>query len=213
MTETILLDPLALSPILPVVKIEKLEDALPLAEALMAGGINTIEVTLRSECALQAMETIASQLPEMKVGAGTLTSADQIRQCRNAGALFGLSPGATPALLDAASANNWPFVPGVATASEVMQALDYGFTQMKFFPAEASGGVKTLKGLGGPFSQVKFCPTGGISLNNLTSYLALKNVVCVGGTWLTPDNFVRDKNWGIITSLTAESVKLAASIS
>ena len=212
MTELELLGPLALSPIMPVVKIERLEDAVPLAEALMAGGIHTIEVTLRSDCALQAMETIASRLPEMKVGAGTITHSDHIRQCRNAGALFGLSPGATPALLDAASANNWPFIPGVATASEVMQALDCGFTQMKFFPAEACGGVKALKGLAGPFPQVKFCPTGGIGLNNVTAYLAQNNVVCVGGTWLTPENFVRDKNWGIITSLTSESMKLAASL-
>lgn len=212
MTEAFTGNPLALSPIMPVVKIERLEDAIPVAEALMDGGIHTIEVTLRSDCALEAMEKIATQLPGMKVGAGTVTTADQIRQCRDAGALFGLSPGATPGLLDAARVADWPFVPGVATASEIMLALDYGFTDMKFFPAEASGGVKALKSLGGPFHQVSFCPTGGISLDNLKSYLSLKNVICVGGTWLTPDTFVREKNWDIVTSLTAESLKLAESL-
>ena len=212
MTDAFTGNPLALSPIMPVVKIERLEDAVPLAEALMEGGIRTIEVTLRTDCALQAMEKIASRLPDMKVGAGTLTNADQIRQCRDAGALFGLSPGATPALLDAARGADWPFVPGVATASEIMLCMDYGFTQLKFFPAEANGGVKALKSLGGPFPEIVFCPTGGISLDNLKSYISLKNVVCVGGTWLTPDAFIRDKNWDIVTSLTAESLKLAESV-
>ncbi|MDX1695023.1 MAG: bifunctional 4-hydroxy-2-oxoglutarate aldolase/2-dehydro-3-deoxy-phosphogluconate aldolase [Ketobacteraceae bacterium] len=205
------LNPLKLSPVMPVVKIDSLEDALPLAEALLKGGISAIEVTLRTDCALEAMEAIAKGLPEMKVGAGTITRPEHIHQCRDAGALFGLSPGATVPLLEEAGRSDWPFVPGVATASEIMQALDYGFSQLKFFPAEASGGVKALKGLGGPFPQVEFCPTGGISLDNLRSYIRLSNVVCVGGTWLTPDQFIQEKNWSIITSLTAESIRLANS--
>jgi 2-dehydro-3-deoxyphosphogluconate aldolase/(4S)-4-hydroxy-2-oxoglutarate aldolase len=152
------------------------------------------------------MTRIASELTEMKVGAGTLTEVKHIQQCREAGALFGLSPGATASLLAAARDSGWPFIPGVATASELMTAMDHGFTRLKFFPAEASGGVSTLKSLGGPFPQATFCPTGGVNPGNLKSYLALSNVACVGGTWLTPAELVAQKNWRGIASLTAESI-------
>ncbi|MCG8312581.1 MAG: bifunctional 4-hydroxy-2-oxoglutarate aldolase/2-dehydro-3-deoxy-phosphogluconate aldolase [Pseudomonadales bacterium] len=202
------LDPLTLSPIMPVVKISKLEYALPIAEALLAGGIATIEVTLRTPCGLAAIEEIAKKLPEMKVGAGTITTRSQLGECRDSGALFGLSPGATDALLKGAQAMDWPFVPGVATASEIMQAMDHGFSAMKFFPAQASGGVAMLKSFSGPFANIRFCPTGGVTPTNLIDYLSLDNVGCVGGTWLTPADLVETGQWQAISQLCREALAI-----
>lgn len=202
-------DPLTLSPIMPVVKIDTIEQALPLAQALLDGGINAIEVTLRSTCALDAISLIADQLPQMVVGAGTITTIEQYQACQQAGAKFGLSPGATLSLLEKAQKESWPFIPGVATASEMMTAVDHGFTNLKFFPAEINGGCKALKSFAGPFPELRFCPTGGIKLDNLTEYLSLPNVVCVGGTWLTPNSWMTDSDWTMIRSMCEESVRVA----
>lgn len=206
------LDPLSLSPIMPVVKIAHIEQALPLANALLAGGIKTIEVTLRSDCALDAISLIARELPEMAVGAGTITTVEQFEQCQQAGALFGLSPGATLSLLEKARSSDWPFIPGVATASEIMTARDYGFNRLKFFPAEASGGCDALRGFSGPLPNIVFCPTGGINLRNLSQYLSQSNVVCVGGTWLTPADWVTNQEWDKVRSLCEESLRVAMAV-
>ena len=202
------LDPLTLSPVMPVVKISKPEYALPIAEALLEGGIATIEVTLRTACGLAAIEEIASKLPEMKVGAGTITERSQLSQCRDSGALFGLSPGATEGLLMGASDMDWPFVPGVATASEIMMAMDHGYTSLKFFPAQASGGVAMLKSFSGPFASIRFCPTGGVTPGNLKDYLSLSNVSCVGGTWLTPQDLVESGQWQAISQRCQEALDI-----
>ena len=199
-------NPLGHSPIIPVVSINKLEDALPLANALLEGGIAVIEITLRTKCALEAIEILANKLPEIRVGAGTIVSCEQVQQCRDHGANFGLSPGVSVAVLEAASNLNWPFVPGVATASEMMLAMSLGYTIQKFFPAEINGGASALKGFSGPFPELQFCPTGGVSPANLKSYLALRNVCCVGGTWLTPSHLIEQKQWHAITALCREGL-------
>ncbi len=197
---------LQISPIIPVVVIEDIKDAVPLAQSLIEGGIPIIEVTLRSSCALEAIELIAKNVPKMRVGAGTILNPTQLEQAQNRGAEFLISPGLTIKLLEHAKKKNMPLIPGVSSSSEVMQALELGYNALKFFPAEYCGGVKLLNAFNGPFKGVKFCPTGGISADNMHSYLNLENVLCVGGSWLTPKNLIQNKEWDKITEICKRSL-------
>ncbi len=192
---------LQISPIVPVVVIEDLNDAVPLVQSLIEGGIPIIEVTLRSSCALEAIELIAKNVPKMCVGAGTILNPTQLEQAQNRGAEFLISPGLTIKLLEHAKKKDMPLIPGVSSSSEVMQALELGYNALKFFPAEYCGGVKLLNAFNGPFKGVKFCPTGGISADNMRSYLNLENVLCVGGSWLTPKDLIQNKEWDKITEI------------
>ncbi len=196
-----IIEVLQISPIVPVVVIEDLNDAVPLAQSLIEGGIPIIEVTLRSSCALEAIELIAKNVPKMRVGAGTILNLTQLEQAQNRGAEFLISPGLTIKLLEHAKKKNMPLIPGVSSSSEVMQALELGYNALKFFPAEYCGGVKLLNAFNGPFKGVKFCPTGGISADNMRSYLNLENVLCVGGSWLTPKDLIKNKEWDKITEI------------
>ncbi|WP_121054219.1 bifunctional 4-hydroxy-2-oxoglutarate aldolase/2-dehydro-3-deoxy-phosphogluconate aldolase [Helicobacter pylori] len=196
-----IIEVLQISPIIPVVVIENLNDAVPLAQSLIEGGIPIIEVTLRSSCALEAIELIAKNVPKIRVGAGTILNLTQLEQAQNRGAEFLISPGLTPSLLEHAKKKNMPLIPGVSSSSEVMQALELGYSALKFFPAEYCGGVKLLNAFNGPFKGVKFCPTGGISADNMRSYLNLENVLCVGGSWLTPKDLIQNKEWDKITEI------------
>jgi len=188
-------------PVIPVIVIDRVEDALPLAEALLAGGVKVLEVTLRTAAGLPAIEAIARQLPEAVVGVGTVLNADDARRASEAGARFAVSPGYTSEVGHACKALNLPLLPGVATSSEIMAALADGFTFLKLFPAEAVGGIPLLKSWASPFGQISFCPTGGITNATARNYLALPNVRCVGGSWLTPADAVRSGDWARITEL------------
>ncbi|UOR72426.1 bifunctional 4-hydroxy-2-oxoglutarate aldolase/2-dehydro-3-deoxy-phosphogluconate aldolase [Helicobacter pylori] len=199
---------LQISPIVPVVVIENIKDAVPLAQSLIEGGIQIIEVTLRSSCALEAIELIAKNVPKMRVGAGTILNPTQLEQAQNRGAEFLISPGLTIKLLEYAKKKDMPLIPGVSSSSEVMQALELGYNTLKFFPAEYCGGVKLLNAFNGPFKGVKFCPTGGVSTDNMRSYLNLENVLCVGGSWLTPKNLIQNKEWDKITEICKRSLAL-----
>ncbi len=203
-----IIEVLQISPIVPVVVIENIKDAVPLAQSLIEGGIHIIEVTLRSSCALEAIELIAKNVPKMRVGAGTILNPTQLEQAQNRGAEFLISPGLTIKLLEHAKKKDMPLIPGVSSSSEVMQALELGYNALKFFPAEYCGGVKLLNAFNGPFKGVKFCPTGGISADNMHSYLNLENVLCVGGSWLTPKNLIQNKEWGKITEICKRSLAL-----
>ncbi|WRG05178.1 bifunctional 4-hydroxy-2-oxoglutarate aldolase/2-dehydro-3-deoxy-phosphogluconate aldolase [Helicobacter pylori] len=196
-----IIEVLQISPIVPVVVIENIKDAVPLAQSLIEGGIPIIEVTLRSSCALEAIELIAKNVPKMRVGAGTILNPTQLEQAQNRGAEFLISPGLTIKLLEHAKKKDMPLIPGVSSSSEVMQALEWGYNALKFFPAEYCGGVKLLNAFNGPFKGVKFCPTGGISADNMRSYLNLENVLCVGGSWLTPKDLIQNKEWDKITEI------------
>ncbi len=199
---------LQISPIVPVVVIEDIKDAVPLVQSLVEGGIPIIEVTLRSSCALEAIELIAKNVPKMRVGAGTILNLTQLEQAQNRGAEFLISPGLTIKLLEYAKKKDMPLIPGVSSSSEVMQALELGYSALKFFPAEYCGGVKLLNAFNGPFKGVRFCPTGGISADNMRSYLNLENVLCVGGSWLTPKNLIQNKEWDKITEICKRSLAL-----
>ncbi|GAA8387667.1 bifunctional 4-hydroxy-2-oxoglutarate aldolase/2-dehydro-3-deoxy-phosphogluconate aldolase [Helicobacter pylori] len=199
---------LQISPIVPVVVVENIKDAVPLAQSLIEGGIPIIEVTLRSSCALEAIELIAKNVPKMHVGAGTILNLTQLEQAQNRGAEFLISPGLTIKLLKHAKKKGMPLIPGVSSSSEVMQALELGYNALKFFPAEYCGGVKLLNAFNGPFKGVKFCPTGGISADNMRSYLALENVLCVGGSWLTPKDLIQNKEWDKITEICKRALAL-----
>ncbi|WP_448555181.1 bifunctional 4-hydroxy-2-oxoglutarate aldolase/2-dehydro-3-deoxy-phosphogluconate aldolase [Thalassotalea montiporae] len=196
----------AMGPIVPVLVIEHVEDALPIAEALMAADINVLEVTLRTPSALQVIETIAKNLPDAVVGAGTVTNRELLQRSRDAGAKFAISPGLTKDLLKAGNEGDIALIPGISSISELMDGIDFGYDHFKFFPAEASGGVKAIKSIGGPFPNIKFCPTGGINLNNVNNYLSLGNVACCGGSWLVSDNIIKQKNWTAITELAQEAL-------
>ncbi|MGH3859216.1 bifunctional 4-hydroxy-2-oxoglutarate aldolase/2-dehydro-3-deoxy-phosphogluconate aldolase [Actinokineospora sp.] len=189
---------LDLSPVIPVVVIRDADDAVPLARALLAGGVPVIEVTLRSKAAVAAIELIATEVPDMVVGVGTLTTPDQVEAATKAGAKFLISPGGTPRLLDAMADTGLPYLPGVATVSEMMAMLDRGITEMKFFPASAAGGPDYLRAVAGPLPQVRLCPTGGITEATAPDYLALTNVGCVGGSWIAPTNAIVDGDWSAI---------------
>ncbi|HEY6757937.1 MAG TPA: bifunctional 4-hydroxy-2-oxoglutarate aldolase/2-dehydro-3-deoxy-phosphogluconate aldolase [Baekduia sp.] len=188
-------DVLALAPVVPVVVLDDVARAVPLARALAAGGLRAIEVTLRTGAALEAIDAIARDVPEAVVGAGTVTTRPQAEAAARAGARFLVSPGQTPALLDALEASGLPFLAGIATASDLIALRERGIATAKFFPAEASGGIATLKALGGPFPEVRFCPTGGIDATKAIDYLALGNVVCVGGSWMVPAAAVAAGDW------------------
>jgi 2-dehydro-3-deoxyphosphogluconate aldolase/(4S)-4-hydroxy-2-oxoglutarate aldolase len=197
------------APVIPVLVIEDAEQAVPLARALVAGGLPVLEITLRSAAALEAIRRIAQGVPEAVVGAGTVLNPAQFAAAQVSGAKFVIAPGATDALYAAAKDTGLPFVPAVATASEIMRALDHGFSRLKFFPAEAIGGIAALKSLSGPFPGVKFCPTGGISEANLAAYSALPNVFAAGGSWLAPKEKVAAGDWAGITAIAKKAVAIA----
>ncbi|MFD9562468.1 bifunctional 4-hydroxy-2-oxoglutarate aldolase/2-dehydro-3-deoxy-phosphogluconate aldolase [Streptomyces sp. NPDC059994] len=199
---------LDLAPVVPVVVLDDVADAVPLARALVAGGLPAIEVTLRTPAALDAIRAIADGVPQAVVGAGTVVSAAGVADSVAAGARFLVSPGWTGGLLDAMSASGVPFLPGVATASEVVALLERGVSEMKFFPAEAAGGTAYLKSLAGPLPGARFCPTGGISLASAPEYLALPNVGCVGGTWMLPPDALAARDWGRVEALAREAAAL-----
>ena len=178
-------DLLELSPVMPVVVIDDADDAVPTARALLAGGIGVIELTLRTPAALSAIERVAAEVPDIVIGAGTVVSPDQAKQAADAGAKFLVTPGCTDAVVDACFESGLPFLPGASTVSEAMRLAERGLTALKFFPAEASGGVAYLKSIAGPLPSLRFCPTGGITVASAPSYLALPNVGCIGGSWLT----------------------------
>jgi 2-dehydro-3-deoxyphosphogluconate aldolase / (4S)-4-hydroxy-2-oxoglutarate aldolase len=193
--------------VIPVLTIERLEDAVPLAKALVAGGVRVLEVTLRTPVAIPAAKAIIADVLEAIVGLGTILNADDLARAEALGAAFGISPGATPDLLKAAAASGLPFAPGIATASELMQALAYGFDIVKFFPAEQSGGIKALRALAGPFPDARFCPTGGIGESNAVAWLSEPNVVAVGGSWLCPAADIRSGNWAGISAICDRTMK------
>lgn len=199
-------DVLNAGPVMPVMVIQNLDDAVPLAEALVAGGIRVLEITLRTPVALDAIRSISRNVKDAIVGAGTIANSGQLKAAEEAGALFAISPGLTDSLLKAAVAGNIALIPGVATLSELMLGMDYDLDHFKFFPAEAAGGIPMLKAIAGPFPKATFCPTGGISPNNYLDYLQLSNVVCVGGSWLAPQDAVKTKNWARITELAQQAV-------
>jgi 2-dehydro-3-deoxyphosphogluconate aldolase/(4S)-4-hydroxy-2-oxoglutarate aldolase len=199
---------LQLSPVMPVVTIEDASTAADLARALARGGIRVIEVTLRTPQALAAIEAIASQVPEICVGAGTVMSPDDLNLAANAGAAFAISPGATRELLAAGANFRIPYLPAVATASELMAALAAGFRYFKLFPANVAGGIQALKAFYGPFAEARFCPTGGISLQTAGAFLDLPNVLCVGGSWITPMDLLKSHDWGRVESLAREAAGL-----
>lgn len=197
-----------LAPVVPVVVLDDADHAVPLARALVEGGLPAIEVTLRTPAAAESIERIAAEVPGAVVGAGTVVTARDAERSLKAGARFLVSPGCTPRLRAAMADTGLPFLPGVSSASEAMALLEEGVTAMKFFPAEPAGGVPYLKALGGPLPQITFCPTGGIRPGNAAEYLALPNVGCVGGTWLTPSDAVRAGDWDRIRGLAAEAAEL-----
>lgn len=198
---------LHLSPVIPVVTIKNSRDAIPLAKALLAGGISVIEVTLRTAVALDSIKAIRENVPSIMVGAGTLLESEQFQQAKMAGASFVVSPGLTPSLINAAKQTGLPYLPGAVTPCEIIAAREMGFHTLKFFPAEVSGGIAMLKALLPIFPEIQFCPTGGITRINMNEYLALKNVVAVGGTWIAPENLIEEKNWDAITSLAKAAIQ------
>jgi 2-dehydro-3-deoxyphosphogluconate aldolase/(4S)-4-hydroxy-2-oxoglutarate aldolase len=198
------------APVMPVVTIDDAAKAVPLARALVAGGIRAIEVTLRTAAALEALRAIAAEVPEAIPGAGTVLNAAQLQAAAKAGARFAVSPGATPTLLAAMRPGPIPFLPGIATASELMACLEAGISICKFFPAADAGGVPALKSLAGPFPQARFCPTGGIDAATAPAYLALPNVLCVGGSWLVPRDAIATGDFGRIEQLAREASALRA---
>jgi 2-dehydro-3-deoxyphosphogluconate aldolase/(4S)-4-hydroxy-2-oxoglutarate aldolase len=198
----------AATSVMPVMVIDRIDDAVPLAQALVEGGIRVLEITLRTEAGLEAVKRIRQEVPGAIVGVGTISSPHLLEASIEAGAAFGVSPGTPPTLLKAIVASGLPFFPGVATMTEVMQVMEAGLTVMKFFPAVAAGGVKMLESFAGPFPQVEFCPTGGINAANAPDFFKLKNVVCVGGSWLTPKNLIANGDWAGITRLAQEATTL-----
>jgi 2-dehydro-3-deoxyphosphogluconate aldolase/(4S)-4-hydroxy-2-oxoglutarate aldolase len=195
-------------PVIPVIVINRLEDAVPLARALVAGGVRVLELTLRTPVALKAIEAIANEVEGAIIGVGTITRPEDFDASVKAGALFGVSPGLTPELIAASRDSSLPLLPGVMTPSDVIAARAAGFTQLKLFPAQQAGGVGMLKALGGPFPDLAFCPTGGIGVATAPQFLALPNVACVGGSWLTPGDAVAARDWGRITTLARETAHL-----
>lgn len=198
--------------VVPVVVIDEAEIAVPLAEALLAGGIDVIEITLRRPAAMAALEKVARELPEILPVAGTVVTAAQAAEVKNAGARAVVSPGFTESVNEAMRKTGLPWLPGVATASDCMRAVSAGRLHCKFFPAEQAGGVPGLKALSGPFPQMKFCPTGGVSLANLGNYLALPQVLCVGGSWLVPADAVKNRDWAQVAKLAREAREKVAEL-
>lgn len=198
------------APVIPVMVVERLEDAVPLAQALYNGGLKVLEITLRTPVALDAIRAMVDALPDDAViGAGTIVTPDDLKKAVDAGSTFLVSPGTTAELIEAAKASDVPLLPGIATPSEAMNLLAHGFTHMKFFPAESAGGVSMVKSIGGPLPQITFCPTGGINLAKAPEYLSLPNVACVGGTWMAPKGLIAEKRWDEIEKLAREAAQLA----
>jgi len=198
------------SRVVPVIVISDVAQAVPLAHALLEGGIDVMEITLRHAAGLAAIEVVAKNLPQMVVGAGTVTQAHEMQNVKDAGASFALSPGMTTRLIEAAKTCDLAFVPGVMTPSEVMAAREQGFKLLKLFPAAQAGAIAMLKALAGPLGDMRFCPTGGVSLENMASYLALPNVAMVGGSWVTPLNLIEQRQWARITELARQATAMAA---
>ena len=203
------LDVMRDAPVIPVIVLHDVAHAVPLARALVAGGIRMLEVTLRTPQALACMEAIARDVPEAVAGAGTIRTVADAKASLNAGAKFGVSPGYTSAVGNACRELGLPLLPGVATGSEIMTAQEDGYTELKFFPAVQAGGLAMLKAWQGPFGDVRFCPTGGISLSNAADFLALSNVACVGGSWIVPTDAIQAGDWARITQLAREATQLA----
>ncbi len=199
---------MTIAPVIPVVVIKRLEDAVPLARALVAGGLPAIEITLRSACAVDAIKAVNEEVEDAIVGAGTVLTGAQIDAVSRAGAEFMVSPGFAPDLLNAAENSHLPLLPGVSSASEAMQLGERGYQYLKFFPAGPAGGPAYLKGLASPLPQFKFCPTGGINRSNAPDYLSLSNVLCVGGSWVAPSAMINSRDWGGITLLAREAAGL-----
>ncbi|MGO1070826.1 bifunctional 4-hydroxy-2-oxoglutarate aldolase/2-dehydro-3-deoxy-phosphogluconate aldolase [Lysobacter sp. CA199] len=199
---------LALAPVVPVLVIEELKHAVPLARALVAGGLPAIEVTLRTPVALDAVRAIAAEVEGAAVGVGSVRRPSDFVDALKAGATFAVSPGSSPGLIAAARDIDLPWLPGAATASEAMALLEHGYTQLKFFPAESIGGAAALKSIGAPLPELRFCATGGIGVNNVRDYLALKNVPCVGGSWVAPAAAIKAGDWGQIEVLARQAAKL-----
>jgi len=202
------LDLVSYGPVIPVIVINKLEDAVPMARALVAGGVRVLEVTLRTRIALQCMEAIAREVPEAVLGAGTIRSVADAKAAKDVGCVFGVSPGYTSQIGNACRDIDLPLLPGTATASEVMQASADGYSFLKFFPAMQAGGIPMLKALAGPFTDIVFCPTGGITVETAPQFLALPNVKVCGGSWLTPADAVAARDWARITQLAKEASAL-----
>ncbi|MEX0350384.1 MAG: bifunctional 4-hydroxy-2-oxoglutarate aldolase/2-dehydro-3-deoxy-phosphogluconate aldolase [Paracoccaceae bacterium] len=198
----------ALAPIIPVLVVDDVAHATPLAQALVSGGLPALEVTLRTPAALDVINAM-SKVTGGVVGAGTLVTPEDVRAAKAAGAQFGGSPGATDALIAACEAEDLPLLPGAATASEAMRLLEAGYDMLKFFPAEASGGAPALKAIGAPLPQISFCPTGGVSPSNAESYLSLPNVVCAGGSWVAPKDKVQAGDWAAIQALASDAATLS----
>lgn len=196
------------APVIPVMVINKLEHAVPLANALVKGGLRVLEITLRTPVALDAIKSIKAEIPDAIVGAGTVINQQTLNQAIDAGSEFLVSPGVTEQLINAALACGVPILPGVISPGEAMRLMEKGLTEMKFFPAEAAGGVNMLKSIGGPLPQITFCPTGGVNPANASAYLALKNVACVGGSWMAPAEMVAAENWAQITRLATEAAQI-----
>jgi 2-dehydro-3-deoxyphosphogluconate aldolase / (4S)-4-hydroxy-2-oxoglutarate aldolase len=195
-------------PVIPVIVLDNVDDAVPLARALAAGGLPAIEITLRTDAALESIRRVAAEVPEAVVGAGTILNAAQFDAAVEAGSKFIVSPGLTPELVDAANGSTVPLLPGAVTSSEIMAALEEGYSLLKFFPAEQAGGASYLKSLSSPFGAVKFCPTGGVSSANALAYLSLPNVLCVGGSWVAPKDAVSAGDWAKITALSKDAAGL-----
>ncbi len=199
---------LALAPVIPVLTIERLEHAVPLARALCAGGLRVLEVTLRTEAALPAITAMSEAVPDAVVGVGTLTNASDFTRSAQAGARFGVSPGLTAEIASAARDAGFPLLPGIMTPSELIAGLGWGFTTFKLFPAQQAGGIGMLKALHGPFPDIVFCPTGGISRATAPEFLALPNVACVGGSWVAPSDRIRAGDWDAIEMLARDATSL-----
>ena len=199
---------LRLAPVVAVVAIEDADDAVPMARALAAGGVRAIEITLRTKAGLDAIRAVAQNVPEAVPGAGTILSGQDLAAAERAGAKFAVSPGTTPELLAAIEKSAVPYLPGSASASEAMWLFAHGYRRQKFFPAEPAGGVDYLRALAGPLPNIGFCPTGGIRAENAAEYLKLPNVICVGGSWLTPANLVKAKSWDAIADLARAAARL-----
>jgi 2-dehydro-3-deoxyphosphogluconate aldolase/(4S)-4-hydroxy-2-oxoglutarate aldolase len=208
MTALNVLEIMRVGPVIPVIVIEDLTRAVPLAKALVAGGVRVLEVTLRTPVALAAIRAMAREVPEAILGVGTLTRPEDFAEAREAGARFGVSPGLTPALIEAAWESGLPLLPGVMTPSDVIAARLAGFRELKLFPAQQAGGIGMLQALAGPFPDVTFCPTGGITAETAPEFLALPNVACVGGSWLTPKTALAAGDWETITALARQAAAL-----
>lgn len=200
---------LNMGPVVPVMVIKKLEHAVPLAKALVKGGVKVLEITLRTPVAIDAIRIISEEVPEVVVGAGTVVTPEDLQAVEEAGAIFAISPGLTPELLEAANNGSIALIPGISTISELMTGMSRGYLNFKFFPAEAAGGIKMLQSIAGPFPQITFCPTGGINSNNYKEYLDLKNVACIGGSWLVPSDAIEQQDWEKISRLAGEALSIS----